>query len=297
MQGQSAPPVPPASYWPDAGGERPTTSRAPGWAKGVMAGAAAVAVLGGGLIAVRNVGQESPPPLARPTFELPSALPSALSSAPPSTLPPTSLPTETASASETPTATSTFAPLKAVPEVCDLLPASLTSRLAPKAVSEPGVQKDGYGALRKGCVWTQKTKNLKNGHLELRSIHLAVNVWPTVDAARGDAAWNFDSMKDMGGTKEENPGLKYLSTYGQVKDLSDVGDEAHAMYTSNLKGTTNVWVYLVMGNTTVDVRYFGTDNKGDDILAQGKDTTPAAEDVLLKGAEEISQQAIKALTG
>ncbi|TLF47321.1 hypothetical protein FE391_46295, partial [Nonomuraea sp. KC401] len=60
----TAPPVPPASYWPDQGGEQPSTSKPPGWAKGIMAAAATVAVLGGALIAVRNVGTQ--PPVALP---------------------------------------------------------------------------------------------------------------------------------------------------------------------------------------------------------------------------------------
>ncbi|WP_433517695.1 hypothetical protein ACQP2T_20405 [Nonomuraea sp. CA-143628] len=303
-QAPQAPPVPPASYWPDGGGERPVSPKAPGWAKGVLAGAAAVAVLGGALIAVRNVGQEAPPvALPSPSFDLPSTLPSDLPSTLPSTLPsslPSSsgLPSEAASSgpAETPAATSTFPPLKAVPEVCDLLPASLTTRLAPKSQSAPGVQKDGYGALRKGCEWTQTAKNIKNGTLESRTIHLAVNVWPDVAAARDDAEFNFGSMKDMAGTKEDNPGLRYLSTYGEMKDWDGVGDETHAMYTENLKGTTNVWAYIVMGNTTINVRYFGTDNKNGDILAQGKDTEPVAEDVLMKGAQEVAEQAVKALT-
>ncbi|GGO76491.1 hypothetical protein GCM10012289_53950 [Nonomuraea cavernae] len=290
-----APPVPPASYWPDAGGERPATSKAPGWAKGILAGAAAVAVLGGGLIAVRDAGQGTPPVALStppPTVDLPSMLPSEL----PSDGPPTASEQPTSAGSETPAATSTFPALKAVPEVCDLLPASLTTRLAPKSESAPGVQKDGYGALRKGCEWTPQGKNIKNGYLEWRSISLAVNVWPTVDDAREDAESNFRSMRDMAGTKEENPGLQYLSTYGEMRTFEGVGDEAHAMYTGNLKGTTNVWTYVVLGNTTINVRYHGTDNEGGEILARGGDTRPVPEDVLMKGAEEIVKEAVKALT-
>jgi alkylated DNA nucleotide flippase Atl1 len=300
-QAPQAPPVPPASYWPDGGGERPVTSKAPGWAKGLLAGAAAVAVLGGALIAVRNVGQATPVALPTPTFDLPSALPSG-TGLPPSDQP-TSLPSqsESESASSEPTASasasSTFAPLKAIPEVCDLLPASLTTRLAPKSQSEPGVEKDGFGALRKGCEWNQNDKNLKNGVLQWRGIHLSVNVWPTVDDAREDADSQFDSMGDLAGTKEENPGLKYLSTYGQIKNLDGIGDEARALYTENLKGTTNAWAFVVMGNTTITVRYFGTDNQNGELNAEGKDTKPVAEDVLIKGAEEVAKQAVKGLTG
>jgi hypothetical protein len=309
--GPQAPPVPPASYWPDAGGERPVTSRAPGWAKGILAGAAAVAVLGGALIAVRNSGQETPAIAALPTVDVPTVLPSLdLPTTLPTTLPtmpttlPSGLPSDEASATDapsddpagTPAATSTFAPLKAVPEVCDLLPAALTKRLAPKSESEPGVEKDGYGALRKGCEWNQQAKNIKGGVLESRSIHVAVNVWPSADDAREDADFSFGSMNDMAGTKEENPGIKYLSTYGEVKQLSGVGDQTQAMYTSNLKGTTNVWVYAIMGNTTLNIRYFGTDNLNGDILGQGKDTKPVTEDVLMAGAEEITKATVKALT-
>jgi hypothetical protein len=299
-QAPQAPPVPPASLWPEGGGERPVTSKAPGWAKAVLAGAATVAVLGGGLIAVRGVGQDAvPAALPSPSFDLPSGLPSELPSTLPSSLPSSSgLPSAAPSseAAETPAATSTFPPLKAVPEVCDLLPTSLTTRLAPKSQSEPGVQKDGYGALRKGCEWTQKSKNIKNGILESRTIFLAVNVWPSVEDARDDADFNFDSMKDMAGTKEENSGLRYLSTYGEMKDLDGIGDETHAMYTQNLKGTTNVWAYIVMGNTTINIRYFGTDNKDGQITAQGANTKPVAEDVLMKGAQEVAEQTVKALT-
>ncbi|MEU8246192.1 hypothetical protein [Nonomuraea sp. NPDC048916] len=295
MGAPQAPPVPPASYWPDGAGERPATSKAPGWAKGILAGAAAVAVLGGGLIAVRGAGQDTPPP----SLALPSTLPSALPSALPSDDPPgaseqpSSQPTSLTS--ETPEATSTFPVLKAVPEVCDLLPASLTSRLAPKSESEPGVQRDGYGALRKGCEWRPKSKNIKNGYLESRSISLAVNVWPTVGDAREDAESDFRTMRDMAGTTNED-GRKYPSTYGQLRDFEGVGDETHAVYSKNLQGTTNAWAMVVVGNATITVRYFGTDNKGGEILAMGDDTRPVPEDVLIKGAEEVAQEAVKALT-
>ncbi|WP_214319879.1 hypothetical protein [Nonomuraea sediminis] len=293
IQSPDAPPVPPQSYWPDAGSRPPSGSKPPGWAKGILAGATVVTLVGGLSVGLRNAGSSTPPPLAEPSLappslDLPSGVPSSL---------PTSLPSESAAVSESPTpsATSTYPPLKAVPEVCDLLPANLIAKLAPKAVSEPGVQKDGYGALRKGCEWTQKTWN-KTGTVPLRSIHLSVNVWPSVDDARGDFEDQIRSMKDMAGTKEENPGLRYLSTYAPMKDFAGVGDEAHAMYTSNLKGTTNVWAEVVAGNATLEIRYFGTDFPDGDILAQGDKVKPVPEDVLMKGAQDVATQAVKALT-
>lgn len=288
----SAPPVPPQSYWPDQGTQRPDSPKAPGWAKGILIGAAVVAVLGGGLIGVRNLGTETPP-IAQPTFEpkLPEPTFAASESA-----------TESQSAepeeSSTPEPSSTFPALKAVPEVCDLLPDSLTKRLAPKSVSEVDVARDGYGALRKGCDWHMSDRNIGPGNYNLyRAIYVKVNVWPSVGDAREDAASRFDSMGDLAGTKEENPGLKYLSTYGELKDLQGLGDEAHAIYTWNLKGTTNVWLYAVMGNATIDIRYHGTDNKAGEINAEGENTRPVPEGVLMKGSEEIAAEVIKNLQG
>lgn len=286
----SAPPVPPPSYWPDQGTEPPASPKMPGWAKAIMGGAAAVALLGGGLIAVRNVGTEVPQrPLAQPSFTVPAFEPSAKPSAEPSDAAP--------SESGTPQPSSTFPALKAVPEVCDLLPDALTKRLAPKSVSEVGVAKDGYGALRKGCDWNQVERNIRNGANESRSIYVKVNVWPSVGDALEDADSSFDSMNDMGGTKQENPGLKYLSTYGEVRQMPGIGDAAQAMYTENLKGTTNVWLFAVMGNATIDIRYHGTDNLNRDILAEGDQTRPVPEDVLMKGAEEIAKEVVKNLQG
>ncbi|MFI6322613.1 hypothetical protein ACIBG8_34095 [Nonomuraea sp. NPDC050556] len=285
----SAPPVPPPSYWPDQGTDRPSSPRMPGWAKAILGGTAAVALLGGGLIAVRNINTTPSPPLAEPTFGLPSGLPSLK----PSSVPSSDSPSESA----TPQPSSTFPALKAVPEVCDLLPDALTKRLAPKSVSEVGVAKDGYGALRKGCDWTQAALNIRNGANESRSIYVKVNVWPSVADAREDADNMFDSMNDMGGTKEDNPGLRFLSTYGEVKQLAGIGDAAQAMYTENLKGTTNVWAFVVMGNATIDLRYHGTDNLNKDILAEGDQTRPVPEDVLMRGAEEIAKELVKNLQG
>lgn len=290
---RSGPPVPPQSYWPDRGGERPSSAKPPGWAAGILAGAAAVALLGGGLIAVRNVGGEpaTVPPAVRPTLALPSI--TADRSTPPAAEPTVS--DSSADTSGTPAPTSTFPVLKAVPEVCDLLSANLVARLAPKAESEPDTSRDGYGALRKGCGWHQKGRNMKGKVHESRAIMVKVAVWPDVAAAREDAASTFDSMADMAGTKEENPGLKYLSTYGEQKTITAIGDEAHAMYTENLKGTTNAWAVVVIGNATLDIRYFGTDNQNGDILAQGDETVPVPEAELLKGVEEIAKTAADAL--
>ncbi|MEU6998526.1 hypothetical protein [Nonomuraea sp. NPDC046570] len=286
----SAPPVPPSSYWPDRGGQAPTSSKPPGWAMAIMAGTATVLLLGGGLIAVRNLGgPPASPPVALPTYDLPT------SDKPPAQEPTEPAPTERPEETATPGPSSTFVPLTSVPEVCDLLSEALVKRLVPGGASEPGVAKDGYGALRKDCEWRQQGYHMKNGYNEQRSIGVKVNVFPNVAEARDSYDFSYGSMKDMGGTKQENPGLKYLSTYGQVKDFTGIGDEAHAMYTSNLKGTTNVWLFLIMGNTTVDLRYRGTDNKGREILAEGDDTRPVAEDVLMKGAEEVAEEVVAAL--
>ncbi|NUR85851.1 MAG: hypothetical protein HOY71_17370 [Nonomuraea sp.] len=294
-----APPVPPPNYWPDAGTQQPSGPKTPGWAKAVLAGAAVVTLVGGLAVGLRNVGGSEPPPTVAlpkplPTLDLPTGEPSlsGLPSASASESESAAVPSESA----TPSSTSTFPALKAVPEVCDLLPESLTSRLAPGSASEPGVQKDGYGALRKGCQWSQHPRTTKGSTLKWRSISVAVNVYPSAADAREDYDFGFDSMKDMGGTKEDNPGLQYLSTYGQVKDLTGVGDEAHAMYTQNQKGTTNVWVTLIMNNTTVEIRFFATDNLNGEINAQGKDTRPVPEAELMQGGQQIAEQVVKALT-
>ncbi|WP_327091329.1 hypothetical protein OIE66_11995 [Nonomuraea sp. NBC_01738] len=294
----SGPPVPPPSYWPDRGEQQqpPPSSKPPTWAKAILAGAAAVAVLGGGLIAVRNLGAETvtpPPSLTLPTLKK-FPTPTAESSAGPE---PTESATETSTTGtdETPAPTSTFPVLKAVPEICDILPLALTKRLAPRSESEPGSSRDGYGALRKDCNWNQRGKNMKGTVLESRSIMVKVAVFPTVADAREDFDFSHGSMEDLAGTKEENPGLKYLSTYGEMKAIEGLGDQAAAMYTSNLKGTTNAWCDIIVGNATLHVRLFGTDNTNGDILADGDDTKPVAEAELMKGVEEVARAAVDAL--
>ncbi|MFC5829585.1 hypothetical protein [Nonomuraea insulae] len=254
-----------------------------------MAAAATVAVLGGGLIAVRNVGTQPPvalPPEPVGKVDVPAATPTAA---------PTLASTEpTAQASPSSTVTSTFPPLQDVPEVCDLLPESLTSRLAPLSVSEPGVSKDGYGAKRKDCGWNQKGYNMKGGYNESRSINVKVNVFPDHESALDDADFMWDSMRDQSGQTEAAP----LSTkYGEIKQISDLGDEAYAIYSQHtVRRTAMAWILLIRGNATIDIHFHGTDNKGREILSD-KNSRPVSEEKLLQGAEEIARETLKGLTG
>ncbi|MEO3870089.1 hypothetical protein ABGB18_14815 [Nonomuraea sp. B12E4] len=293
-----APPVPPASYWPDQGVERPSTSKPPGWAKGVMAAAAAIALLGGALIAVRDAG-------AQPSVALPPAEPGKvdLPASPPTEAPspassfdpfdPSPGPSEqdTAAASASPTVTSAFSPLQDVPEVCDLLPESLTAKLAPMSESAPGVAKDGYGAKRKDCMWMQKGFHMKNGYTLARSITVKVNVFPDLERARGDADSTWRLMRDMSGETSS------VQEYGEMKDVSGLGDEAHAVYfEGTLRHNSVAWIFLLRGNATIEIRYNGADNKGRDLFGN-KDSRPIPEEELLKGAEEIAGEVVKGLTG
>lgn len=259
-----------------------------------MAAAAAVAVLGGGLIAMRDVG--APPPVALPPdpggkVGVPPSPPPTLA---PTTAPTDSAPTDSApatgQASPSSTVTSTFPPLQDVPEVCDLLPESLTTRLAPLSKSAPGVAKDGYGAKRKDCVWDQKGYNMKNGYNESRSISLKVNVFPDHESALDDADFMWDSMRDESGQSKGDP---YNTKYGEIKQLADLGDGAYAIYNRHtVRNRATAWVFVVRGNTTIDVRFHGSDNKGREINSDA-DSRPVAEDVLLKGAEEVAAEALK----
>lgn len=259
-----------------------------------MAAAATVAVLGGGLIAVRNVGTQPPvalPPDPGGTVGVPASPPTAE----PTLAPTSNTPSEpTAQASPSSTVTSTFPPLQDVPEVCDLLPESLTSRLAPLSVSEPGVSKDGYGAKRKDCGWNQKGYNMKGGYNESRSINVKVNVFPDHESALDDADFTWDSMRDQSGQTEAAP----LSTkHGEIKQIGDLGDEAYAIYSRHtVRRTAMASILVLRGNATIDIHFHGTDNKGREILSD-KNSRPVSEEKLLRGAEEIARETLKGLTG
>ncbi|MEO3805925.1 hypothetical protein [Nonomuraea sp. B1E8] len=264
---------------------------------GIMAAAATVAVLGGALIAVRNVGTQ--PPVAMPPdpggkVGAPATQPTTDPTLGPTASPPTASPQDTAQASPSSTVTSTFPPLQDVPEVCDLLPASLTSRLAPKSESEPGVAKDGYGAKRKDCAWNQKGYNMKGGYNESRSFTVKVNVFPDNDSALDDADFSWRSMRDDSG---QTKGAPYNTKYGEIKEINDLGDGAYAIYNEHTdRRRAMAWILVVRGNATIDIRFHGSDNKGREILPN-KDSRPVPEEELLRGAEEIAREALKNLTG
>ncbi|WP_212746374.1 MULTISPECIES: hypothetical protein, partial [unclassified Nonomuraea] len=203
-------------------------------------------------------------------------------------------PRNTAQPTPSSTVTSTFPPLQDVPEVCDLLSASLTSRLAPKSESEPGVAKDGYGAKRKDCRWDQKGYHMKDGYNQSRSISLKVNVWPDNDSARDDAESMWRSMRDQSGQTKGDP---YFTEHGEIKEVGDLGDGAYAIYNEHTqRRTAMAWILVVRGNTTIDIHFHGTDNKGREILSD-KNSRPVPEKELLQGAEEIARETLKNLTG
>ncbi|MFC4010012.1 hypothetical protein ACFOY2_22480 [Nonomuraea purpurea] len=294
----TAPPVPPASHWPDHGGEQPSSSTPPGWAIWITAAAAVVAVIGGGLIAVRNVG--SPPPAASPLdtgsqVESPASPPSGQPSSPGPTLDRSTGPTDDpAEPSASPTITSTFPPLQDVPEVCDLLTESLIARLAPKAASGPGVAKDGYGAKRKDCEWQQKGYNMKGGYTHTRSISVKVNVFPDHEKAMRNADSDWRLMRYLSGRSEGDPPI---TKYGEIKQISGLGDGACAIYSEGTRRREGMaWIYVVRGNATIEIRFRGSVIKGRSVFPmENSRSVPEAE--LLKGVEEIAGEAVKNLTG
>ncbi|MEV5496604.1 hypothetical protein AB0M50_14530 [Nonomuraea fuscirosea] len=294
----TGPPVPPASYWPDGGSTRPATSKPPGWAVGIMSAAAVVALIGGTVLATRDAGSGTPVAQPPPEVELPVSPPSEGPSARPSLEPSSSAPEETSEetpeASPSATATSTFAPVADVPEVCDLLPESLTSRLAPKSSSAPGVAKDGYGAKRKDCRWDQKGYHMAGGYNLSRSINVKVNAFQDHDNALEDADFMWDSMRDFSGQTREDP---YNTKYGEIKELSGLGDSAYMIYSEHtVRHTSTAWIYVVRGNVTLDIRFIGADNKGREILSD-ENSRPVPEAEMLKGVEEIAKEVVKGLSG
>ncbi|MEU8397108.1 hypothetical protein AB0C28_18105 [Nonomuraea sp. NPDC048892] len=289
----TGPPVPPASYWPDGGSTRPATSKPPGWAVGIMSASAVVALIGGVVLATRDAGTGTP--IAEPPakVDLPVTPPTDRPSPGPSLDPPSSAPEQTAEASPSAGATSTFAPVADVPEVCDLLPESLTSRLAPKSASAPGVAKDGYGAKRKDCRWDQKGYHMVGGYNLSRSINVKVNAFQDHDNALEDADFMWDSMRDFSGQTREDP---YNTKYGEIKEVSGLGDKAYMIYSEHtVRRTANAWIYVVRGNATLDIRFTGVDNKGREILSN-ENSRPVPEEEMLKGVEEIAKEVLKGLS-
>ncbi|MGW6504087.1 hypothetical protein [Nonomuraea angiospora] len=293
----TAPPVPPASYWPDNGSEQPSSSTPPGWAMWIMATAAVVAVIGGGLIAVRNAGSQPPAALPLDTgsqVEPPASPPSGHLSPDP-TLDRSTGPTDDpAEPSASPTVTSTFPPLQDVPEVCDLLPESLIARFAPKTASGPGVAKDGYGAKRKDCEWKPKGYDMKGGYNQTRSISVKVNVFPDHEKAMRNADSDWRLMRYLSGRSEGDPPIM---KYGEIKQISGLGDGAHAIYSEGTRRREAVaWIYVVRGNATIEIRFRGSDDKGRTMFPN-EDSRPVPEAELLEGVEEIAGEVVKNLAG
>ncbi|MCG5219773.1 hypothetical protein [Streptosporangium sp. KLBMP 9127] len=268
----------------------------------MIAGAAAFTLLGGVAFAVSG-GDPEPPPVAAPPV-LPSVKPSKLTGTPvvppPSALPdssgsPSADPAESpsvgasADVSATPSAQSTGPTLTEIPEVCDLLGESTVKRLAPQGAAEPDSSRDGYGALRKGCQWNQKGYAMKNGYNQSRTIHVKVAVYPDSAQAAEDADFSWDSMRDFAGTTRPAP---YNTVYGELQTITTLGGEAYGVYSMDkVRKSANAWLLLHIGNSVVEVRYFGTDNKGREILSN-KNSRPVAEDILLKGMEEIAKEVV-----
>ncbi|MBF8184419.1 hypothetical protein ITP53_01380 [Nonomuraea sp. K274] len=141
--------------------------------------------------------------------------------------------------------------------------------------------------------WTRKDATLA-GTFDFRSISVKVNAFQDHESALDDADFMWRSMREFSGQTREAP---YNTKYGEIKQLSDLGDEAYAIYNEHtVRHNATAWTYIVRGNATIEIRFLGTDNKGREILSD-ENSRPVPEEELLAGLEEIAREVVNGLTG
>lgn len=206
---------------------------------------------------------------------------------------------QAAPAASVPTPATPGPPPAQAPQVCAMLPAAEVQRLVPDALVSESVQdhrNTDLGQVTWRCDW----RNLGYSYGEyLRSREISVKV--TLYEARGAQTAEFISRQRYGQTLQSSrwnaskSGTKIGDTvtyYSPVKQLSGIGDEAHAQYTW-YKGKTpsaHGSGYSRVGELEIEVEYRASQWRKDSPLFTQQGKQHVTEENALREVELILRE-------